>query len=131
MAAASLSRLRSALFTPGTEASRLRKAVTVGADVCIFDLEDSVPVQRLAEARQTVAEAVSELQGSGRIWVRVHAASSPEMTSDLAAIPLDKTDAVVLPKVGGRHHLNACRNAILAAKGPPDLPLIAMVESAA
>jgi hypothetical protein len=36
----SLRRVRSALFTPGNEAARLRKAVTSGADVCIFDLED-------------------------------------------------------------------------------------------
>ena len=48
-------RVRSALFTPGTEADRLRKAVGLGADVCIFDLEDSVPPARVAEARTTVA----------------------------------------------------------------------------
>src|SRR5437870_13131077 len=65
-------RVRSALFTPGTDAARLRKAVTVGADVCIFDLEDSVPLQRATEARQTVSRALGELHGRGRIWVRVH-----------------------------------------------------------
>jgi len=124
------SRIRSALFTPGTEASRLRKAVTIGSDVCIFDLEDSVPAGREADARQTVRQALEELRGRGRIWVRVHSASSPEMAEDLAAIPLEKADAVVLPKVRSRQDVLSCRAAILAAKGRADLPLVAMVETA-
>ncbi|HEV3096549.1 MAG TPA: CoA ester lyase [Candidatus Dormibacteraeota bacterium] len=123
-------RIRSALFTPGTEAARLRKAVTLGSDVCIFDLEDSVPAGREADARQTTREALEELGGRGRIWVRVHSAASPEMVADLAAIPLQKADAVVLPKVRGRQDLVSCRSAILAAKGPSDIPLVAMVETA-
>ena len=124
-------RVRSALFTPGTEAARLRKAVTVGADVCIFDLEDSVPVGRITEARETVADALRELGGTTPIWARVHPASSPLMADDLAALPLDKADGVMLPKVGGAHDLEECRSAILAAKGPADLPLIPIIESAA
>ena len=123
--------VRSALFTPGTEAARLRKAVTVGADVCIFDLEDSVPLQRATEARQTVSQALVELHGRGQIWVRVHPSSSPAMPEDLAALPLDRMDAVMLPKVGGTQDLVACRTAILAAKGPPGLPLVPIIESAA
>ncbi|HET9848406.1 MAG TPA: CoA ester lyase [Candidatus Dormibacteraeota bacterium] len=124
-------RVRSALFTPGTEAARLRKAVTVGADVCIFDLEDSVPVARIAEARDTVADALRELAGKAPIWARVHPASTPHMADDLAALPLDKADGVMLPKVGGAHDLAACRTAILAAKGPPGLPIVPIIESAA
>src|SRR5439155_26173273 len=71
--------VRSALFTPGTDADRLRKAVTVGAEVCIFDLEDSVPAGRIVEARETVRQAVEELAGTARIWLRVHPASSPQL----------------------------------------------------
>ena len=123
--------VRSALFTPGTEAARLRKAVTVGADVCIFDLEDSVPLQRADEARQTVSQALGELHGRGQIWVRVHPSSSPQMPEDLAALPLNRVDAVMLPKVGGAQDVVDCRTAILAAKGPPDLPLVPIIESAA
>ena len=124
-------RLRSALFTPGTEAARLRKAITVGADVCIFDLEDSVPPDRIVEARRTVRVALEEVTGKARIWVRVHAASSPHLAEDLAAMPLSKADGVMLPKVGGAADLTACRRAIAATKGPPDLPLIPIIESAA
>src|SRR5207302_6559458 len=123
--------VRSALFTPGTDAARLRKAVTVGADVCIFDLEDSVPLQRAAEARQTVSQALDELHGPGQIWVRVHPSASHHMPEDLAALPLSRVDAVMLPKVGGAQDVADCRTAILAAKGPPDLPVVPIIESAA
>ena len=123
--------MRSALFTPGTEAARLRKAVTVGADVCIFDLEDSVPLQRATEAREIVSQALVELHERGQIWVRVHPSSSPAMPEDLASLPLDRVDAVMLPKVGGMQDLVTCRTALLAAKGPPGLPLVPIIESAA
>jgi len=123
-------RIRSALFTPGTEASRLRKAVALRPDVCIFDLEDSVPAGRAAEARQIVREALVELGGRGRIWVRVQAASSPQMVEDLAAIPLQNADAVVLPKVRTAEDVVSCRAAMLAANAPPGLPIVAMVETA-
>lgn len=124
-------RVRSALFTPGTEADRLRKAVGAGADACIFDLEDSVPPARVDEARTIVRTALNELAGKSRIWVRVHPAASPAMADDLAALPLEKADGIMLPKVGGAHDLAACRTAIDAAKGPADMPLIPIIESAA
>lgn len=123
-------RVRSALFTPGTEAARLRKATSSGADVCIFDLEDSVPAARVGEARRTVRDALEELHERVTIWVRVHPATSPLMVDDLGSLPLDKVDGVMLPKVGGAAELDECRTAILAAKGPSGLPLVAIIESA-
>jgi len=53
------------------------------------------------------------------------------MPEDLAALPLNRVDAVMLPKVGGAQDVVDCRTAILAAKGPPDLPLVPIIESAA
>ena len=123
-------RVRSALFTPGTEAARLRKAVTAGADVCIFDLEDSVPAARIVEARKTVAEAIEEISGRGPIWVRVHDPGSNEMAADLAALPLAKIDGVMLPKARHEDDVSACHSAIVAAKGPARMPLIPIIESA-
>jgi citrate lyase subunit beta/citryl-CoA lyase len=125
-----LGRLRSALFTPGSEAARLRKAVHAGADICIFDLEDSVTPGRIDDARQAIAQVVPELAGAARIWVRVHAASSSQMAADLAAVPLHQVEGIVLPKVGGKDSVDLCRAGIDAVNGPRDLPLIAIVESA-
>lgn len=123
-------RVRSALFTPGTETERLRKAVTVGADVCIFDLEDSVPPGRIGDARHTVADAIEELAGKTPIWVRVHTPASDEMAADLRALPLARIDGIMLPKARHSADLSACRGAIIAAGGPAHMPLIPIVESA-
>ena len=126
-----LSRVRSALFTPGTEAVRLRKAMTSGADVCIFDLEDSVPTGRIGEAREIVREALEELGGRARIWLRVHPASSQEMAEDLRAMPLSTLEAVMLPKASDRDDVEACRRAMKQARVPAELPVVPIIESAA
>jgi citrate lyase beta subunit len=129
----SRSRVRSALFTPGTEAARLRKAMTSGADVCIFDLEDSVPAARIGEAREIVREALEELAGRGRIWLRVHPASSQEMAEDLHSVPLRALEAVVLPKVSDGGDVEACRRAMTRARVPAEapVPVVPIIESAA
>jgi citrate lyase beta subunit len=123
-------RVRTALFTPGTEAERLRKALASDADICIFDLEDSVPPGSLSLARETVATALEEATGSGRIFVRIHGASHPDMANDLAALPLSRLAGIVLPKVDHPDQLDACRAAVTARGGAADLPVIAIVESA-
>src|SRR6266851_9419599 len=126
-----LRRVRSALFTPGTEAARLRKAMTSGADVCIFDLEDSVPATRIGEAREIVREALEELAGRARIWLRVHPASSHEMAEDLRTMPLSVLEAVMLPKASDRDDVETCRRAMMQAPVPAELPIVPIVESAA
>ena len=123
-------RIRSALFTPGTEAARLRKAVATEADICIFDLEDSVPPARVVEARQIVTQALAEIEDRSRVWVRVHAAGSAQMVDDLAALPLGSIAGIMLPKAGGAAELAECRAAILASKGPAAVSLIPIIESA-
>src|SRR5260370_21972886 len=115
----SLRRVRSALFTPGTEAAQLRKAITSGADVCIFDLEDSVPAGRIGQAREIVREALEELAGRARIWLRVHPPSSHEMAEDPRTIPLVTLEAVLLPKASPRDDVETCRRAMIQAPGPP------------
>ena len=126
-----LRRVRSALFTPGTEAARLRKAVTSGADVCIFDLEDSVPPSRIGEARAIVREALQELAGRARIWLRVHPASSRELEEDLRAMPLRALEAIVIPKASHRDDAQTCRRLMKQAGVPAELPVVPIIESAA
>jgi (S)-citramalyl-CoA lyase len=126
-----LRRVRSALFTPGTEAARLRKAITSGADVCIFDLEDSVPAARIGEAREIVREALEELAGTARIWLRVHPALSHEMEEDLRTMPLSTLEAVVLPKASHRDDVQTCRRAMKQAGVAAELPVVPIIESAA
>jgi citrate lyase beta subunit len=123
--------VRSALFTPGTEAARLRKAITYGADVCIFDLEDSVAPARVGEARGIVREALEEMAGQVRIWLRVHPASSQEMVEDFRTIPLRALEAVMLPKASHRDDVEACRHAMKQAWSGAQLPIVPLIETAA
>jgi len=124
-------RVRSALFTPGTEAAWLRAAVAGDADACIFDLEDAVTAGRIEEARQIVADAAREVRQPGRVWVRVHAAASHLMPDDLRALPLSDVGAVMVPKVDGPADLQACRSALAEAAGGGALALVPLIESAA
>lgn len=125
-----LRRIRSALFTPGIEPARLRKAVSTGTDICIFDLEDSVPPARIDEARRTVAAAVTELAGAARLWVRVHAASTPHMMADLEAIPLETVEGIVLPKVDRPEDVDACHAYAARRLRSRSLAVLAIIESA-
>ena len=91
---------RSMMLTPGHRRERLEKAVTLAADSLAFDLEDGVPPARKAEARVAVAEALRGLDfGQRERVVRVNAVGTDDFRADLAALPLDRLDAMLVPKV--------------------------------
>jgi citrate lyase beta subunit len=91
---------RSMLMTPGNRADRLRKAAATAADCLVFDLEDSVPPVAKPEARGCVAQLLREL-GTGRAerCVRINSLTSGFGADDLAALPLELVDSIMLPKV--------------------------------
>jgi citrate lyase beta subunit len=98
--------------------------------VCIFDLEDSVPAARIGEARAIVRQALEELAGRARIWLRVHPASSREMEEDLRTMPLHALEAVVIPKASHQDDAQTCRRAMKQAGVPAELPVVPIIESA-
>ncbi|MBI0379066.1 CoA ester lyase, partial [Streptomyces albiflaviniger] len=69
--------LRSLLFVPGSRTGWLPKAEAAGADAAILDLEDAVPEDGKAVAREAVAEAVDRAAGTPpgrmRLLVRINA----------------------------------------------------------
>jgi len=104
---------RSLMLTPGHRRDRLAKAVTLAADSVAFDLEDGVPPARKAEARAAVAEALRGLDfGRRERVVRLNAVGSEEFRADMAALPLDMLDAVLVPKVEGAAALRALDGAL-------------------
>lgn len=108
---------RSLLMTPGNRPERLAKATTLGADALIFDLEDAVPPPFKPDARRRVADALAKLdfQGAERI-VRVNAPDTEEVLRDLAALPLDLIDTIMVPKVERPEALIALDDALAAAE---------------
>jgi citrate lyase subunit beta/citryl-CoA lyase len=126
---------RTFLFAPGNHARRVEKALSLGADAVILDLEDAVATADKAAARKPVAEA---LKGPRRCrgYVRPNAPASPFCYQDLVETIHDKVDGVVLPKVESAADLHAVDWLLAAlerergiAEGSIDL--IPMVETAA
>jgi len=97
---------RTFLFAPGNHPRRVEKALALGADAVILDLEDAVAISDKAAARKPVAEA---LKGPRRCrgYVRPNAPSSPYCYRDLVETIHDKVDGVVLPKVESAADLHA------------------------
>ena len=93
-------RLRSLLFVPGDRPDRMLKALGVGADALILDLEDSVAPAAKTEARRAVAAFV-EANAAAKLWVRVNPLDSAEIDKDLAAILPAQPDRIVLPRAEG------------------------------
>lgn len=126
---------RTFLFAPGNHPRRVEKALALGADAVILDLEDAVATADKAAARKPVAEA---LKGPRRCrgYVRPNAPSSPFCYRDLVETIHDKVDGVVLPKVESAADLHAI-DWLLAAlereRGIVEgsIDLIPMLETAA
>ena len=93
-------KLRSLLFVPGDRPERMEKALGVGADALILDLEDSVMPAAKGEARRQVARFLNA-NSSVKIWVRINPLDSPELDKDLAAVLPSHPDGIVLPKAEG------------------------------
>jgi citrate lyase subunit beta/citryl-CoA lyase len=49
---------RSLIFVPGNSRRFIDKAKTLNADIICFDLEDSVPINEKAAARQIIVETL-------------------------------------------------------------------------
>lgn len=79
------------------------KAVGVGCDMVILDLEDAVAPSEKARARASVADAVRTLDWGGRVvGVRVNDWASPWTVADVLDVvggASGRLDVVVLPKV--------------------------------
>lgn len=101
---------RSFLFAPGNHPRRVEKALSLGADAVILDLEDSVAVSDKGAARQPVAAALAARARAprrGRGYVRVNAMATPFCFGDLLETIGHGVDGVVLPKVESAADLHA------------------------
>lgn len=92
--------LRSVLFVPGNKEDWMRKAPRYNADALILDLEDSVPDEHKAEAREIVRRMIAELSAAGQtLFVRVNRLETGLTAFDLEAITSPGLYGVILPKV--------------------------------
>ncbi|HEX7742784.1 MAG TPA: CoA ester lyase [Sphingobium sp.] len=97
-----LPRLRSLLFVPGDRPERMRKALTLGADALILDLEDSVALVGKAGAREEIATFLQEAAGSATaLFVRVNPLDGGLTDADLDAVIPARPTGIMLPKAEG------------------------------
>ena len=114
---------RSLLYVPASNARALEKARGLAADMLIVDLEDAVPADRKAEAREAMRAAVAAGFPGKRVAVRINGTGSAHQAADLDALAGLGLDAVVLPKVDAPSDLAPARGL--------GLPLFAMIETPA
>ncbi len=95
--------LRSWLFTPGNRIDRMEKAMDLGSDVIILDLEDAVSYDEKEPSRHNIQTVLSRWQGP-QVYVRINPISAANEFSvnqgvqDLEAVVRPGLDGIVFPK---------------------------------
>ena len=95
--------LRSWLFTPGNRIDRMEKAMGLGSDVIILDLEDAVSYDEKEPSRHNIQTVLSRWQGP-LVYVRINPISAANEFSvnqgaqDLEAVVRLGLDGIVFPK---------------------------------
>nr|HID59991.1 CoA ester lyase [Desulfobacterales bacterium] len=96
--------LRSLLFVPGNRADRIDKAVGLGADAVIIDLEDAVPLKEKDSARAIVREKLAEYRYS-TLLVRTNSIESRIIYDDLNEVVTPDLAGIMVPKVEDAEHI--------------------------
>lgn len=93
---------RSVLFLPGHKPAWVDKALAAGADCIVLDLEDSVPADLKAGARQTVADSIRAIRERDRrvgVFVRVNPLDTRMTGADLETVVVPGLTGVFAPKI--------------------------------
>ncbi|MCD9194289.1 HpcH/HpaI aldolase/citrate lyase family protein [Streptomyces albireticuli] len=93
---------RSLLSTPASEVDRYPKSHHSGADMCVVDLEDSVPHRDKENARRQAESFFTAPSATAtRCGIRINSVTEPDGLRDLLALRhyTVKPDVVVIPKV--------------------------------
>jgi len=88
---------RSLLFVPGDSERKIAKAASFGADILIFDLEDSVAAKNKEAGRAVTREALTQDFGA-RKYVRVNGLDTGLTDGDLDAVMDNPPETIILPK---------------------------------
>jgi citrate lyase subunit beta / citryl-CoA lyase len=113
-------RLRSLLFVPGDRPERMEKALTMGADALILDLEDAVAPPAKGAAREATARFLRDAARRPQLFVRVNPLDSGLIDADLAAVLEARPDGLLLAKAEGAASVEAL---VAKAPGVPILPI--------
>ncbi len=127
---------RALLYMPGDEMRKIQKAVSLGVDCICMDMEDGVAINRKAEARKTIVEALQTLDfGRSEKLARINPVGSGLENDDLAAVLPARPDGIVLPKAEDPDQVRWVCEQIAAAEETHGWPygsigLIILIETA-
>ncbi|SCB47868.1 HpcH/HpaI aldolase/citrate lyase family protein [Rhizobium multihospitium] len=121
---------RSVLSVPAINRRALDKLSSLDCDAVIFDLEDSVSLEKKAEARENLRTffSAAPLPGKERI-IRINALSSNFGAEDMALVAELEPDAVLLPKVNEPQDVTGVSDRLAEADAPETLRIWAMIET--
>ena len=89
---------RTYLFAPGNHERRVEKALGLGADVVILDLEDAVAVSEKKSTRGLINKTLKQSRNCA-VFVRVNAYDTEFCYGDICSIVSENLDGIVLPKL--------------------------------
>lgn len=127
---------RALLFMPGDAMPKIAKAVSLGVDSIVMDLEDGVALNQKAAARQTIVEALHTLDfGRSERLIRINPMGSEFAEADLRATIGARPDGYVLPKADFAEQVQAVAEFLTLeerARGWPagSVRLLPIVETA-
>lgn len=119
---------RSFLFVPANRPERYTKALASSADAVVLDLEDSVPADDKAMAREAISQAWATLKTSPKaVVVRINPPGCAAGEADLRWLSsLQPSPVIMVAKADNAETLQAVRR---AAPGACLLPMIESAES--
>ncbi|WP_205522816.1 aldolase/citrate lyase family protein [Myxococcus eversor] len=121
---------RSFLVTPAIDPSRFDKALEVGADMGLLDLEDGVPESLKNEARRLAISYLSTSRPRGPLCLRINSLRTEAGLRDVLAL-LDsnaRLEALLLPKVESPSEIHQVE--ALLGERFPEMSLLAIIETA-
>ncbi len=123
---------RSGLYVPCDHARAMAKAVSLHADLIIFDLEDGVAPEQKATGRHHLAEWFNTYAGQRRQHVhyllRVNHHNTLDYEQDLALAQDLPLDGLMLSKTGGKNDIDRII-AALSQANRGDLPIWCNIET--
>lgn len=115
--------MRSMLFVPGNKPALFAKMDRFNPDAVLFDLEDAVPPNEKAIARQQVCEAIRGMSGSGKqLYVRINALQEGG-GDDISGIVAPGLSGLVIPKAEHERELALLDRAVSYEEGRQGMPL--------
>ena len=128
---------RSLLFMPGDSRRKIEKAAALDVDSIIMDLEDAVALNNKQAARQSVADALREVDfGRSEVLVRTNMIIPGWLyEADIATTVSARPDGYVLPKIESADQVLRVDRQLADAEQrhgwpPNSLKLIAIIETA-